>query len=512
MSDLEVLLTAEQAYPALERAFLAAESEIWASFRVFDPETKLRSREGMQVGRTWYDLIAETLSRGVKVNIAIADFDPVVRPALHRATWRSVRQLMAAAETVQASENLDVVASMHPARTGLIPRLLFWPVILSRQWRTARKLNSMAAAERETALREMPGLKDRLSVSSEGRVRPKFFPLPCLYPATHHQKLAVIDRRRLYLGGLDLDERRFDTPKHDVAADETWHDVQLLLSGPAVEEAQAHLETFHEVTAGRREPNRQRQLLRTLSRPRDRNLLHFGPETVCDEIIVAHEHYARRAQRLIYLETQYFRDLRLARYLASLARANPALTMIVVLPGAPEEIAFEPRIDLDARFGEFLQARALRILVKAFGRRLFVAAMAQPRSAGAADSNGRARLLGAPIVYIHSKVSIFDGTAAIVSSANLNGRSLHWDTEAGLLLTQRRHVDRVRRSVMGHWLPEDAEDAYFDPARALSAWRALALRNMRSAPEAREGFVLPYDIKAAEADAIEVPVIPAEMV
>lgn len=41
LADLRLLMTAEEAFPALERAFLAAEREIWASFRVSDLETKL---------------------------------------------------------------------------------------------------------------------------------------------------------------------------------------------------------------------------------------------------------------------------------------------------------------------------------------------------------------------------------------------------------------------------------------------------------------------------------------
>lgn len=513
VSDFEVLLTADQAYPAFERAFMDARTEIWASFRVFDPDTLLRSPEARRIGTTWFDLVADTLARGVTLHIVLADFDPVARPRLHHATWRAVRKLTAAAEVAGAAGRLRIVAAMHPAKTGLLPRLLFWPAIFKRQRRTAHWLNGLSVAERQAALRDMPGLAGRLKEAPDGHIRPRLFPIPYVYPATHHQKLAVFDRRRLYLGGLDLDERRFDTPAHDRGAEETWHDVQLFVSGAAVDEAQAHLESFLAVTSGKRPATESgRWLLRTLSRPRYRNILRFGPEPVADEISLAHQHHARRARRMIYLETQYFRDLRLARYLATMAEANPQLTLLLVLPGAPEEIAFEPRIGLDARFGEYLQARAIRILVKAFGRRLFVAAMAQPRRENGESETGRALLQRAPIVYIHSKVSIFDDASAIVSSANLNGRSLRWDTEAGLLLTKRTHVQRVRRSVMGHWLPEQADERYFDPARAVSAWRALALQNARLAPEDREGFVLPYDLKAAERDARELPVVPEELV
>lgn len=510
--DFEVLVTASEAYPALERAFLAARTEIWASFRVFDPETRLRSPEARSIGETWFDLVADTLARGVTLNIVISDFDPLVRSKLHRGTWRSLRALIAAAEIAGAQDRLRVTAGLHPAEAGLLPRLLLWPVILHRQNKTARWLNGLGKPERQAAIRDMPILAERFAVSGDGAVRPKLWPIPRLYPATHHQKLAVFDRETLYIGGLDLDERRFDTRGHDLEADQTWHDVQLIVRGGAAKEAQAHLESFLDETAAKREPGRKKRLLRTLSRARRGSFLRIGPEPAVDDLAVAHQHHARRARRLIYLETQFFRDLGLARHLARLAGQNPDLSLIVVLPGAPEDVAFGKKPGLDGRFGEFLQTRALKILARAFGRRLFIASMAQARRPSVETESGRATLHGAPIVYIHSKVSFFDDTAAIVSSANLNGRSLRWDTEAGLLVSDRAQVRHLRREVMGNWLPKDADDSFFDPGRAVSAWRALAIRNARKDPADREGFVLPYDIDAAEADATDVPVIPQEMV
>ncbi|MCU9850241.1 phospholipase D-like domain-containing protein [Defluviimonas sp. WL0024] len=513
-SAFRTLLTAEEAFPALEREFLHARSEIWASFRIFDAMTALRSPEARAVGRTWFDLIVATLRRGVAITIVITDFDPIARVSLHRKTWRSVRQFIAAAELAGPEARLKVIPAMHAARTGLLPRLLFWPVIVWKQARAAGWLNRRSDAEQRDALRELPGTRERLVRRADGRFRPRFWPIPMLCPATHHQKLAVFDRKRLYIGGLDLDERRFDTPEHDREGEETWHDVQILTDGPAAREAQEHLETFVGITSGNGQPAKTRMLLRTISRPRPNNLLYFGPEPVVEEIATAHEHHARRARRLIYIETQYFRDLKLARYLANLARSKPDLCMILILPAAPEEIAFDKRVGLDARFGEFLQSRALRIVSKAFRSRLFVGGAAQPRRSDGQNGNGtgRDRLFDAPLVYIHAKVSIFDDVAAIVSSANLNGRSLHWDTEAGLLITQRRRVEDLRRKIMQHWLPKNAGEAFFDPVRAVSEWRALAIGNARKDPENRHGFLLPYDLKAAEKFAANVPIVPDEMV
>lgn len=512
-SRMRVLLTAAEAYPALERAFLESSREIWASFRIFDLDTRLRSRAGRAIGDTWFDLVEHTLRRGVAVTLILSDFDPCARPDLHRGTWRSVRMLYAAAELAGPRARLRVIPAMHPARTGLVPRLLVWPLVARRLLRNARWLNAMPASERETTLREVPGLLRLMKLGLDGQCFPRLIGLPQLYPATHHQKLAVFDRKRLYIGGLDLNERRYDTPDHDRPGGETWQDVQLLLEGPVVAEAQIHLETFLDVVAGRAEPAPPRRFLRTLSRRRRFDLFHFGPEPVAAEIHDGHAMLARRSRKLIYLETQYFRDRGLAQTLARAARENPGLGMILILPAAPDEVAFDGATGLDARFGEFLQARALRILRDGFGARLFIGATAQPRRPEPGEApNDRAALRGAPLVYIHTKVSIFDDRAAIVSSANLNGRSLHWDTEAGVFLNRHEDIVALRERVMRHWLPPAAGDEFLSLDHAVQAWRALALANAKHPPDQRHGFILPYDLRAAEAFGTPAPLIPDEMV
>ncbi|MFZ1346585.1 MAG: phospholipase, partial [Tabrizicola sp.] len=126
--QVEILVTAAEAYPALERAFLSARAEILAGFRVFDLKTRLRSPEALVIGQTWFDLVIHTLRRGVAIRIVLSDFDPVARPRLHRATWRTVRMFWAAAELAGPGARLVVVPSTHSAVAGIWPRLLFWPV------------------------------------------------------------------------------------------------------------------------------------------------------------------------------------------------------------------------------------------------------------------------------------------------------------------------------------------------------------------------------------------------
>jgi phosphatidylserine/phosphatidylglycerophosphate/cardiolipin synthase-like enzyme len=518
ITALRCLMTASEAYPALERAFLAARTEISASFLVFDLDTKLRSPEALGIGPTWFDLIADTLRRGVRLRLVLSDFDPVARPEMHSGSWRSLRQCLAAAEIAGPKARLEVKAALHPAQTGLLPRLLLWPFIQARLSQMARTLNAMPSADRQAILRDQPAMARRLvAFGPNGALRPNWAVLHRLYPGTHHQKLAVFDRKQLYIGGLDLNERRFDDLAHARPSAQTWHDVQLLVEGPVAESAARHLDSFLITVSSRERPQRAKEapksaFLTTLSRRRRGNFAHIGPKTISSTLYQRHVSAIARSKGLIYLETQYFRHAPLARALARHARLNPDLGLILMLPGAPEELVFEDRRGLDTRLGEWHQARCLRLVQRAFGPRLFIGAAAQPKAGAATDPFGRDQLSGAPLIYIHAKLSIFDRREAIVSSANLNGRSFRWDTEAGLHVTDPAHVTEIRQRAMAHWLPDGAEHGFFAQATAVSRWRGLALSNAARPPEARQGFVLPYDLRAAEAFGVPVPFIPAEMV
>jgi phosphatidylserine/phosphatidylglycerophosphate/cardiolipin synthase-like enzyme len=515
--DVTVHLTAAEAYPALEEAFLNAETEIWASFLVFDLQTRLRSKAAQTIGETWFDLLVHVLRRGVLVNFVISDVDPIGRPEMHRDATRSLRRFCAAAEIAGPKTRLKVAAARHPACTGAGIRLLIWPYIQKKLRAQAKQLNNMPPAHRSAALRDLPGLVPYLRARPDGSLAPRLRVLPSLFPAVHHQKMAVIDRRLLYIGGLDLDESRYDTPEHQRPGSQTWHDLQLMMTGPAVAEAQTHLEEFRAVANGDTPPSPHRHVLTTISSKRAFDTFCFGPKRSVFQIRTAHTALAQQATQLIYLETQYFRDRRFAKDLAARAKVEPNLTMILILPAAPDDVAFEGNRSPDARFGEFTQARSLKIIRRAFGPRLFVGSPAQSRRAPAPDerkpnSERRDQLMNAPLVYVHAKVSIFDDAAAIVSSANLNGRSFFWDTEAGVHLSERCDVENLRQRVMAHWLPKSAGPAAYALPTAAASWAKIARHNARMPPEAREGFLLPHDFAAAEAFGHDLPFVPDEMV
>ena len=512
-----LLVTAEEAWPVFETLFLDAQEEVRMGFRIFDLSTPLHSPRARQVGRDWFDLVIHTLKRGVDVWLALADFDPVVAAETHRLTWRSMRMLIAADEVARgegATGRLHAVAAMHPASVSPVARAALYLNIRTEVVERIDKLKAMAEGVRDRALSEMPGLAQYV-MRRGPHLRPSRWPVPELVPATHHQKMAVFDRHRLYVGGLDLNPRRWDTKTHDLPADQTWHDVQVLVDGGVARDAHGHLCEFLDECARRRPVAQRRgELLRTLSTARTWRGASMSPEPAIGEIEQAHLDALRRVERFVYLESQFFRSQHIARALAAAARRNPRLTCILLLPAAPEELAFENRSKIDMRYGEFLQARCLRKIEKAFGNRLFVTSPAAPRRITPEEGHGRTRagLRGAPIVYVHAKVSVFDDALCLVTSANLNGRSMRWDTETGVAFDDPATVRRFREQLFAHWLPQDAGKEFYAPSTATGAWRRLAATNAAAPPERRRGFVMPYDVDLAEDFGADLPVIPEEMV
>jgi len=488
ITEFELLLTAAEAWPAFERLCLGAQRSIRACFRVFDLTTALRSHEAREIGETWFDLLLHVLNKGVDVEIVVTDFDPILATDDHRRSWSSARQLAAVNELADGG-SLRFQIAMHPARVGLVPRSLFNPKIGN-----------------ELQEKDPDPLTPHLARKAEsGKLS--------LVPATHHQKLAVIDGEQLYIGGLDLNERRFDDTQHDRPSEDTWQDMQAIVRGPVVAAAEAHLRGFRAVTEGRADPPPPAPgFLRTLSAKRAVELVHIAPQTVLAEIEQAHLDAIGRAQSLIYLETQFFRHKPLAQALADAAREEPGLACVLVMPGAPEDVAFDGNRRADAALGAQKTCEALDLLTDAFGDRVAIASPAQPRPAKAADAPDA--IAGAPIVYVHSKLSIFDTREAILSSANLNGRSLRWDTEAGLHLTLADRVVDTRHRALAHWLGAEAptEPELSDGPAFVARLRRMLDRNAAQSPQDRRHFLVPYDRSRDRELARPIPGVPDEMV
>lgn len=499
------LLTAEEAWPTFEEAVLEARTRIVGGFRVFDPATQLRSEAGLEIGDDWFDLLAHVLEKGVRLDLILSDFDPIVAPDMHQLTWSSMRKFAALREAAGPDARLSVIPAMHPAEAGSVAQMALWPKVWQELHDVRDWLNERPEDERRTCFTDLPGTHAWLRVDDDGRVATHSPSPPPLHTVSHHQKLAVIDGRVLYIGGLDLNPRRYDTKVHHRSAEETWHDVQILVTGEVAGHAEAHLDTMLDAVTGRGEASEDGHgFCRTLSRWK-KNHVSLSPEILRTSIADHTLERISRAERCLYFETQFFRDRALADALARRADEAPDLEALFVLPAAPEDIAFEKRTKLDARYGEFLQAECVRKLMEAFGERVYFASPAQRRSArpGLCDENDRAVHCGAPLIYVHAKVSVFDRRSVLVSSANLNSRSLQWDTEAGVVRDDAEFARAVLRRSLTHWIP----DADVDPEGSLVGQvREQAELDAVRQPDNRSSYLLPYDVTQAEAFGMNLPV------
>lgn len=491
---LSSLITAGQGFPALERLASEAHDELFLSFRIFDPATKLRLPELQSRGlTTWTDLLAEIAGRGVSLRILLADFDPLFTADLHRLAWRSAQQIEDA-----VGGDTRVLCAPHGQEAGPLWHLLM-------RGRIKRALDSLRSRDPK----ELTPVEQAVLRGST-----------VLRPVTIHQKFAVADGRVSVIGGLDVNERRFDTPDHDRPADETWHDVSMHVDddrfGAALrfhfaQSWNSALDcgaspsdgdlTRLDIPAPRRLEDP--ALVRTLSAP-CRGAGRLSPENR----IAEHEETLitaiGEARDSIYIETQFLRHKPIADALANAAGKNPDLNLIALMPPFAERVLFNSDHGWDARHAHALQVRALARIRDAFGPRAALVAPARPV---AADDDGPA-VHGAEPIYVHSKVTLIDDDFGLVGSANLNGRSLRWDTEASVRFRAPETVAGLRAQLAAKWLGDAAQDA--DIHRA-ATWRDIATQNAQRAPEARVGFVLPYPLERVRRFSRSLPFLPDDM-
>lgn len=515
LGGARALLTAAEGYPALERAALAAKRAIWFWFRIFDPTTPTVSPEAKAAGcADWRALLAMKAAEGVEVAVAMSDFDPCGAPAMHASAWRAARSLA-------GIERLHCMVADHGARAGSFWRVLGWPVAMRRVEQLRRRIND---GDGPRSVADLPGLAPYLEMRKGRAAWRAATPPPELKPATHHQKVAVFDGERAILGGLDIDRRRWDTPDHDRPPDETWRDVSVEVDGPVAVDLARHIALLWNAERARMEadappldvPAASAQtapeppsirLSVTRSTPVAPAPAGFG--VALGERGLERDHLAliSRAERLLYVETQFLRCPTIAEALAERARAAPRLTLILLLPAAPEPVAFDGASDPASRMGEHLQAQAVARVRDGFGPRAAIVSPVQP---GRGDADGRAELGGSDIVYVHSKVMIADDRAALVSSANLNGRSLRWDTEAGVVIEDEGFCAALRRKLSAPLLPPDAEGLGLDAAAG--RWRRLAEADRALPPRERRSRILPYALGPARRFGRPTPWLPVEIV
>ncbi|MGF1607162.1 MAG: phospholipase D family protein [Rhodothalassiaceae bacterium] len=517
-AELDPLIMGTEVFPALEECLLAARDTAFLAFRILDPETELRSPQARDKGlHDWGDLLVDTARRGVSVRLLVSDFDPVLANSLHRMTWSNARSLWHRADRAGLSDqDLAILPAVHEGEMGGLLRGLLWPLV-------RRRLIKMLS--RSDAQTNAPGLSRHLR--EDGTVA--WWPPAQLWPASHHEKFLAVDTRAAFIGGIDINERRYDDSRHDRHAELTWHDVCLRLHGPAAADlddffrefwnreavryskqqtSRPEVPTAHalptppqllpdispnsDTIAPPSEGQASLAVLRTFSERRRRPWA-ISPKPRITEIAQAYHDAIGSAERVIYIENQYFRLRSVALTIAQRLQDRPDLQVIVLLPMAPDKVAFEGNDDIDARMGERLQVRALETLQRAAPDRVGLFSLV--RDAPARDGEeDRAQAYGSGIVYLHAKQIIVDETRAILGSANINGRSFYMDTEVAVDWRDPATVAAYQRRLWQAHFGSETVPGGDDP---LKHWRRIAQANAEAAPDQRQGHVVPYQMDRA---------------
>jgi phosphatidylserine/phosphatidylglycerophosphate/cardiolipin synthase-like enzyme len=344
---------------------------------------------------------------------------------------------------------------------------------------------------------------------------------------SHHQKLVEVRRGDdpardvANVGGMDLargrrddadhfgDPQRADLNEGNYGPTPPWHDLQICVQGPAVDDVAFTFRERWEDPAPLDHPTPWRALLhRAAKQPNEPSALppertepraagacaiqvlrtyparHSNPYPFAPEgersIARAYVKAFRRASRLIYLEDQYLWSYRAADELDAALRREPELLVVIVIPRHPD-----PSGRLAGTASALGREEVQRALYEAGGDRVAIYDL----------ENGA----GTPI-YVHSKVCVVDDIWCAVGSDNLNRRSWTHDSEISCAVLDDRldersphemgsHGDRARvfardvrlRLACEHaQLDADAADPLVDPkawfdllrlrAEALDAW------------------------------------------
>jgi phosphatidylserine/phosphatidylglycerophosphate/cardiolipin synthase-like enzyme len=280
--------------------------------------------------------------------------------------------------------------------------------------------------------------------------------------ACHHQKMIVIDDAIAFCGGGDIGPDRWDTPEHldddprrektrrDNKEFDSRHEVMGLVDGPA---ALALGDLFRDrwlratgeildVCPPVRNPKWPGEippafigidvgLSRTVAAWRK------IPEVRENEAL--HVASIRAAKACIYMENQYFTSPLMA---AELARrlADPEGPEVIIISTEHSPSYFD-QVTMDRTRLNFIQTLK------------------------SADRHGRfhayspVTTLGR-IIIVHAKLTIIDDTLLRIGSANLNNRSMGFDTELDLSLeasgsgseANRAEITRLRNTLLAHWL------------------------------------------------------------
>lgn len=302
---------------------------------------------------------------------------------------------------------------------------------------------------------------------------------------SHHQKIAVVDDRIAFAGGLDLTSARWDTCAHlpgdtrrtsPRGAYAPFHDVQMMVDGDAAA-ALGHLarERWRRITG--RNPRSVGTVDATDPWPLNVapslydvpvGIARTQPElngiAPVQEVKRLYLDAIAAARHGIYIENQYLTAPAVVDALAArlAQRDGPEVVIVSRLRG-----------------GGWLEESTMTVL-----------RVHMLRTLRAADAHGRLRVyyphqegLGEQCINVHSKLMIVDDRFARIGSANLNNRSMGYDTECDLAIEASEprvavEIAHLRNRLLAEHLDVDPEsvERSIDAARGSLVAGIEALR------------------------------------
>ncbi|MGP3697238.1 phospholipase D-like domain-containing protein [Rhodobacter sp. NSM] len=250
--------------------------------------------------------------------------------------------------------------------------------------------------------------------------------------SVHHQKIVVIDDVLAFCGGIDMTADRWDTREH--LDDDPrrrrpttrrpygpWHDVTTAVNGPAARAlGELTRNRWEHATGERLEPppdcetrwlDGLEPLVECAEVAISRTLPEYGERAGVHEIEKLYLEIIGRAERSIYIESQYFASRRITDAIAARLQEEDGPEFVIVNPLTANGWLEETVMGAS-------RAKLLGMIEEA-------------------DRYDRFRIYhpvtmqGQPI-YVHAKVLVMDEHLLKVGSSNLNNRSMGFDTECDL--------------------------------------------------------------------------------
>lgn len=332
--------------------------------------------------------------------------------------------------------------------------------------------------------------QDRLHFKLDGK---------CPLGASQHQKVVVIDDEIAFSGGFDLGKHRWDTSDHqaddsrridpDQQAYPPFHDVQMLVSGQAAKAlAELARERWLRATGEQLAPPEKKH---DSAWPDQVETWFEQVDVAIARTVPAYEEYAevreveqlyidsiKAAEKLIYIENQYFTSWKVADLLAESLRNKAGPDIVLVLP---------------LMTGGWLEQVTMDVL-----RHRVVCQLQQ------ADIHDRLRVcyphheaLGQSHISVHAKLMVVDDKLLRVGSANLSNRSMGLDSECDLAIEadndeQRSQISRFRERLLSEHFGISADELRQSLSQAGSLIRMIDDR------KAAKRSLRPLDCKVPE--------------